>query len=141
MVYGMLHSTFPSTAPKKQVSGRFDSVRRHGKGRSADYTFDIVLASGAEMSFQEGVSPPSGSHDELLLITYLDEKVVGKYPRAIAAEILTGPSAGSHRSVSASWFGSWLLCPLGVFGIFLSNFQARKNLRKKSETETTELNI
>lgn len=143
MVYAMINSTFPSTMPRKQITGRFDSVLKHGQGRSANYTFDIVLSSGAEMSFREGVSPPAHSHNQLLLVTYLDEKVANEFPRAIGAEILTGPATGSRSSVSANWFGPWLFCPLGILGIFWCSFQAHKYLRKgpKSSEDNVESNI
>ena len=147
MVYSLISSAIPSSAPRKQIKGRLLGVYAHGTGKSKTYTFDIVLEDGALMGFREGVSPPRNSYGQLLQVTYLDEKVVGAYLRAIAAENLTGPYTGSRNSVNANWIGPWLLCPLGVLGIFWSNFLARRNLRVKAKSEpgdevdTTELNL
>ncbi len=131
MVYSMISSAVPSSAPRKQIKGRLLGVYAHGNGKSKTYTFNIVLDSGSLMRFREGVSPPRDSYGQLLLVTYLDEKIVGNYPRAIAAENLTGPYIGVRNSVNANWIGTWIFCPIGVLGIIWSNFKARQNLSTK----------
>jgi len=135
MIYSLISSAIPSSAPRKQIEGRLLDVYSHGSGRSKTYTFVIVLQGGATMGFREGVSPPRYSVGQLLRITYLDEKIIDKYPRAIAAENLTGPHTGARNSVNANWIGTWILCPIAMLGIFWSNFKARQNRRAKSEQE------
>jgi len=147
MVYSMISSAVPSSAPRKQIRGRLLGVYAHGTGKSKTYTFSIVLDGGSLMGFREGVSPPRDSYGQLLLVTYLDEKIVGKYPRAIAAENLTGPYVGVRNSVNANWIGTWIFFPIGVLGIIWSNFKARQNLSTKikpeseSQTDITELKL
>jgi len=145
MGYSMLNSAIPSSAPRKQVEGRLVDILKHGNGKGATYTFTILLNSGAMMGFREGVSPPRESYHQLLLVTYLDEKVPNEYPRAIAAKNLTGPYAGSSNSVNPDWLGPWILFPIGIVGFGWSNFKARSNQRNPpkpaAKSEITELKL
>jgi hypothetical protein len=107
-----VQSTLPSSAARRQVTGRLLYVVEYGTGRQHNYTFNIRLDTGGDMGFRAAVTPPFFARGELVTVTYLDENKLGEYPRAIAYQALTGNRAGEHDSVSADWIGPWIGAPI-----------------------------
>jgi hypothetical protein len=126
-----LHSTLPSSAPRREVQGRVVWMLAHHHGKSTDYTFAIRLDNGALMSFREAAIVSRSAQGELIDVTYLDERVSNEFPRAIAYKILTGPAAGDARSVSADWLGPWLGVPLSLIAGAWLLVLANRNKRSK----------
>jgi hypothetical protein len=104
-----LHSTWPSSAPRRQASGIITWILDHKEGRSHTYTLGLARPNEIDLQLQASATPPFFAKGrDLVSVTYLDEKVTGRYPRAIGFHVLTGPRAGYNDDVSADWFGPWL---------------------------------
>ena len=137
------HSTLPSSAPRRQAEGTIAWIASHGSGKSKSYTLGLRLPSGVVLPFRASPTPPffAEGRRDVISVTYLDEQVAGKYPRAIGFRALTGPRAGFHGAVSADWFGPWIgviLAPLcGLAAILM----AYANKRPKVEERSPNLSI
>jgi hypothetical protein len=127
-----VQSTLPSSAARRQVTGRLLSVVEHGTGRHHDYTFTIHLDTGGDMGFRAAVTAPFFARGELVTVTYLDENKKGEYPRAIGYQALTGNRAGEHDSVSADWIGPWIGVPLWFMATIALQALGRVGKRPKS---------
>jgi len=135
-VTSALKSTFPSSAPRKQIVGRLAWNVKHGRGKGAYYTFGVLLEDGGERAFMEGATAPL-AHGQAVAVTYLDENDHAHDPRAISVDILSGQRAGYHDSVNADWFGTWLGVPMSFAGGVLFLVLASRHLRTKSEPPET----
>ncbi len=137
------HSTVPSSAPRRQVEGNIAWIASHGSGKAKSYTVGLRIPSGVTLPFRACSTPPffaQGGRDVVSVI-YLDEKVIGTYPRALGFRALTGPRAGFHDSVSADWFGPWIGVVLGPICGLAAIIAAYGNRRPKVEEHTPSLSI
>jgi len=137
-----IKSTRPSSAPRRQMSGIITKLNTLGSGRSKTYTLTLAEADGTTTSFLASAMPPFFAEGrDLVRVKYLDEKVAGSYPRAIAFVVLTGPRAGDGDSVSADWLGPWLGVLFWPVMSFFSIMKAYANKRPKRETLEPSLSI
>jgi hypothetical protein len=127
-----IHSTWPSSAPRRQADGIISWIVSHRNGKSETYTLGLLLPGGAVLPFLASATPPFfAKARDLVAVTYLDEKSAGKYQRAIGFRVLTGPRAGFHDAVSADWLGPWLGVLLGPLCGLAALWQAAGNKRAK----------
>jgi hypothetical protein len=104
-----VHSTLPSSAPRRHVIGMISSITDIKKGRSHSYIVNFKADSGLAYSFDAAATPLFFAEGrDKVEITYLDEHRFRRCPRAIKFRALTGPRAGDVTAVSADWFGPWL---------------------------------
>lgn len=104
-----VHSTLPSSAPRRQVVGIISSITDIKKGRSHSYTIEFRADNGFVYKFDGAATPLFFAQGrDKVAITYLDEHRAGHYPRVIEFHALTGPRAGDGTAVNAEWFGPWL---------------------------------
>jgi len=109
-----VHSTQPSSAPRRQVVGIISFITDHKEGRSHSYTVHFKTDDGLDLVFDGAATPLFFAQGrDKVEVTYLDEHRTAHYPRAIKFRALTGPRAGYDTAVNADWFGPWL-------GVFLS---------------------
>lgn len=137
------HSTLPSSAPRRQAEGTIAWIASHGAGKSKSYTLGLRLPSGGVLPFRASPTPPffAEGRRDIISVTYLEEKVVGNYPRAIGFRALTGARAGSHDAVSADWFGPWIGVVLGPLCGLAAIIAAYNNKRPKAEERIPNLSI
>jgi hypothetical protein len=129
-----VHSTLPSSAPRRQAVGIISWITDHKEGRSHSYTIDFRTDDGLDLKFDGAATPLFFAQErDKVAVTYLDEKRVGHYPRAIEFRALTGPRAGEDTAVSADWFGPWLgvlfSAIVGMAAIFGANSNKRSSPR------------
>jgi hypothetical protein len=131
-----LHSTLPSSAPRRQASGIITRIVDHKEGKSHTYTLELARPNEVDLQLQASATPPffAKGHD-LVSVTYLDEKVTGRYPRAIGFHVLTGPRAGYNDDVSADWFGPWLGVLIGPPCGFAALWVAFRNKRLRGKEQ------
>jgi hypothetical protein len=104
-----LHSTWPSSAPRRQANGIITWIVEHQEGKSHTYTFGLARPNELDLKLYASAGLPFfAKARDLVSVTYLDEDATGKYPRAIGFHVLTGPRAGYNDAVSVDWFGPWL---------------------------------
>jgi hypothetical protein len=131
-----LHSTLPSSAPRRQASGIITWIVDLKKGKSHTYTLELARPNEVALQFQASATPPFFAKGrDLVSVTYLDEKVTGRYPRAIGFHVLTGPRAGYNDDVSADWFGPWLGVLIGPPCGFVALWVAFRNKRLRGKEQ------
>jgi hypothetical protein len=134
-----LHSTLPSSAPRRQANGIITWIVDHKEGKWDTYTFGLARANEIDLQFQAAATLPffAKGHD-LVSVTYLDEKVTGRYPRAIGFHVLTGAREGYDDKVSADWFGPWLGVligpPCGFVALWVAFRHKRLDVQDVAET-------
>jgi hypothetical protein len=136
-----LHSTWPSSAPRRQASGIITWIVDHKEGRSHAYTLGLARPNEIDLQLQASATPPFFAKGrDLVSVTYLDEKVTGRYPRAIGFHVLTGPRAGYNDDVSADWFGPWLGVligpPCGLAALWIAFGNKRVKAEKQGNNES-----
>lgn len=129
-VVSAVHSTLPSSAPRRQAIGTISWITDHKQGRSHSYTIDFRTDTGLDLTLDGAATPLFFAQGrDKVAITYLDEKRTGHYPRVIEFRALTGPRAGYDTAVSADWFGPWLgvlvAAIIGIAAIFGANSNKR----------------
>lgn len=134
-----VHSTLPSSAPRRQVVGIISSITDIKQGRSHSYTIDFRADDGLNLRFDAAATPLFFSQGrDKVEVTYLDQKRAGKYPRAIEFRALTGPRAGYDTAVNAEWFGPWLgvvfSAIVGIAAIIGSNSNKRTSQQGLAHT-------
>ena len=134
-------STTPSSAPRKSITGQLAWIVRHGYGKGSYYTFGVVLPSGATVDLKAAVKVPLFAKGESVSVTYLDERVGYRDPRAIAIRVLSGNGAGWQDSVSADWIGPWLGIPFGIAGALCLAVLASRNERPRPDAAKPDAEI
>jgi hypothetical protein len=127
-----VHSTVPSSAPRRIAVGTISWIVDHKQGRSHTYTLQFKTESGLDLNLEAAATPLFfAKGTDRVAITYLDEK--RSYPRVIEFRALTGPRAGYRTKVSADWFGPWLgvlfSAVLGIAALFRANRNKRSSRR------------
>jgi hypothetical protein len=128
-----IHSTWPSSAPRRQAEGIITWIVIPREVRKT-YTLGLALPSGAVLPFRASAIPPFFAKGrDLVSVSYLDEKVIGNYQRAIGFRVLNGPRAGYQDSVNADWLGPWLGVLFGPLCGVAALWGAYSNKRSKPE--------
>jgi hypothetical protein len=141
-IFCAVHSTFPSSAPRRHVVGVITWISTHKRGRSSSYTVDFKTDDGADLKFDAAATPPFFAETrDKVAVTYLDEKSTRHFPRAIEFRALTGPRAGYEASVSADWFGPWLgvlfAAVVGIAAILGANSNKRSPSHRDASSATS----
>ena len=112
------YSTWPSSAPRLHADGTIVRIVDHKEGKWDTYILWLARPHEPDLALQASATLPFfAKGQDLVKVTYLDEKVSDGYPRAIGFRVLTGPRTGYNDSVSADWIGPWLGVLLGpLFG-------------------------
>jgi len=134
-----VHTTWPSSAPRRQVVGMISSITDIKQGRSHSYTIDFRADNGLVYEFDGAATPLFFAQGrDKVEITYLDEQRTGHYRRAIEFRALTGPRAGYDTAVSPDWFGPWLgvlfSAIVGIAAIIGSNRNKRASQQVLAQT-------
>lgn len=125
-----VHSTTPSSAPRRQSTGVITRIVDHKQGRSHTYTLGFTSDAGRELTLESAATPLFFAENrDRVAITYLEEK--RPYPRAIRFQALTGPRKGYETAVSADWLGPWLGVLLSALIGIASIIGANRNKRSK----------
>lgn len=123
------HSTFPSSAPRREAIGMISAITARKTGRDIHYTISFETDDGHDLRLDAAATPPFFAEGrDKVEVTYLDEKDA-QYPRAIAFRALTGPRAGYRTAVSADWFGPWLGVLFSVIVCIATIVDSEKNRR------------
>ena len=127
-IYGLSHSTAPSSAPRITAIGKaYDHVEMR-QGRDTHYGFHFLPdEGGGPVDIETSIILPGWAVPEVFngrtfRVVYLQSSKRALKNEAIDIEILAGRDAGFHDSVDARPFGAWLAIPigaaLGAFGYF-----------------------
>jgi len=131
-----VHSTVPSSAPRRQAVGTISWIVDQKQGKSHTYTLGFKTEAGAELNLEAAAMPLffAEGRDVTVAVTYLDEN--RRYPRAISFRALSGPRAGYATTVNADWFGPWLgvlfSAAVGVVALIGANRNKRSSQRAKA---------
>jgi hypothetical protein len=137
-----VHSTWPSSAPRRQAEGIIAWIVDHHEGKSHTYTLGLALPGGTVLPLKASATPPFFAKGrDLVSVTYLDEKVTGSYARAIGFHVLTGPRTGYNDAVNANWLGPWIGVVIGPLGGLAAVWGAYGNKRPKTEEHGSNLSI
>jgi hypothetical protein len=135
-----VHSTLPSSAPRRQVVGMILSIEDHKEGRSHSYTVHFKTESGLDFVFDGAATPPFFAQGrDKVAVTYLDEHRAGHYPRAIEFRALTGARAGYDTAVSADWLGPWLGVLFAALSGIATIIGCNKNKRASHQVDAMSL--
>lgn len=111
-------STYPSLARRITVVGRAVDWSVHITRRSYS-TFVLIPSPSERILLRTGMDLPMKGTDiaiadgDLVRVTYLDESVLDREPRAIRIDVVDGNFAGWSGSSDANWLGWWIGTPIG----------------------------
>ena len=118
ILVSMDKSTYPSSARRITVVGRAVDWSVHITRRS--YCAFVLMPSPSErILLRTGIDLPMKGTDiafangDLVRVTYLDESVLDREPRAIRIDVVDGNFAGWSGSSDANWLGWWIGIPIG----------------------------
>ncbi len=133
-----VHTTLPSSAPRRHVAGMISWIATHKEGRSSSYTIGFKTEEGQELTLDAAAIPLFFAEGrDQVAVTYLEEKRVGRYPRAIEFRALTGPRAGYDTAVSADWSGPWLGVLLAAVVGTAAIYGANSNKRSPTDSSAS----
>jgi hypothetical protein len=132
-------STYPSSASRITVVGRAVDWSAHIT-RMSYWTFVVMPTSSERILLRTGIDLPMKGNSialadgDLVRVTYLDESVFGREPRAIKIDVVNGNFAGWSGSSDANWFGWWIGVPIGAV-IAASAFGAAQKWKRNQSQD------
>jgi hypothetical protein len=145
-IYGLSHSTAPSSATRITAVGRaYDDVERR-LGRDTYFAFRFVPDGGQPINVETEIILPGWANPAIFdgrtfRVVYLDDNKRALKNEAIDIEILSGRDIGFHDSLDARPVGEWLEIPLGAavgaFGYFGLRYKKDDATSAASDDDTS----